>query len=140
MQAYLGTTVAGFPNLFFMLGPNTGLGHNSMIYMAESQLNYLLDALRAARERGVRTMEVRREAQERYNDELQEALKGTVWSAGRCQSWYLDDTGRNTTLWPSYSFRFRQRTRRFDPASYVFENGLAARGGQPDATASVSAD
>jgi cation diffusion facilitator CzcD-associated flavoprotein CzcO len=134
MQAYLGTTVAGFPNLFFMLGPNTGLGHNSMIYMAESQINYLLDALRVARERGVRTMEVRREVQERYNDELQEALKGTVWSAGRCQSWYLDDTGRNTTLWPSYSFRFRQRTRRFDPTSYVFENGLATRGGQPDST------
>jgi cation diffusion facilitator CzcD-associated flavoprotein CzcO len=121
MTAYLGTTVAGFPNLFFMLGPNTGLGHNSMVFMIESQLNYVLDCLRVMGERGAHAVEVRRAVQDAYNDELQAAMRGTVWTAGRCKSWYLDDTGRNTTLWPHASFRFRRRTRRFDPDSYVLE-------------------
>ena len=119
MQAYLGTAVAGFPNLFFMTGPNTGLGHNSMVYMIESQLNYLFDCLRVMGERGAETVEVRQEAQDAYNEELEAAMKGTVWTAGHCRSWYLDDSGRNTTLWPRASYRFRQRTRRFDPENYV---------------------
>ena len=134
MQAYLGTTVAGFPNLFYMLGPNTGLGHNSMVYMIESQINYLIDGLRVTGERGARTFEVRRDVQERFNEELQAAMRGSVWTAGQCQSWYLDDTGRNTTLWPSWSFRFRQRTRRFDPESYVMVNGS-----EPSATPAAGA-
>ena len=121
VQAYKGTTVPGFPNFVMMTGPNTGLGHNSMVFMIESQLNYVLDALRQMRERKARVFEVRPEAVRRYNDELQSELEGTVWTAGHCQSWYLDDTGRNTTLWPSFSFAFRQRTRRFDADSYEFE-------------------
>jgi hypothetical protein len=104
----------------------SGLGHNSQIHMIESQLNYVLDALRAMRRRGAEVAEVREEAQERFNDELHAALQGTVWTAGHCHSWYLDDTGRNTTLWPSWTFRFRQRTRSFDPEAYVLSNG--ARG------------
>ena len=118
ISAYKGTTVAGFPNLFFMTGPNTGLGHNSMVFMIESQLNYVLDCLRVVRERGAERVEVRRDVEDAYNGELQAAMKGTVWTAGHCKSWYLDDTGRNTTLWPSYSWSFRQRTRRFDPEAY----------------------
>lgn len=123
IQAYLGTTVTGFPNMFYMLGPNTGLGHNSVIYMIESQLNYIIDCIKTLDQRGLRTAEVRAEVQDRYNDELQAAMKGTVWTAGRCMSWYLDKSGRNTTLWPTWTFRFRQRTRHFDPDSYVFANG-----------------
>jgi cation diffusion facilitator CzcD-associated flavoprotein CzcO len=122
MQAYLGTAVAGFPNLFFILGPNTGLGHNSMIYMVESQVEYVLDCLRVMKERGTELVEVRKEAQESYNSELQESMQGTVWTAGHCQSWYLDDTGRNTTLWPGWTFDFRRRTRRFDPDEYLLES------------------
>ena len=119
-QAYLGTTIAGFPNLFLLVGPNTGLGHNSMVYMIESQLNYVLDALRTAESRAVGTIEVRPEVQRAYNEEIQSKMKGSVWMSG-CASWYIDRTGRNTTIWPDFTFRFRQRTRRFDPQSYVLE-------------------
>jgi hypothetical protein len=101
-----------------MTGPNTGLGHNSMVFMIESQLNYVMDALRVLRERGARTFEVRREEVESYNDRLDAEMQGTVWTAGHCQSWYLDDTGRNATLWPSFSWTFRRRTRQFDPEVY----------------------
>lgn len=127
LQAYLGTTIAGFPNLFFMTGPNTGLGHNSMVFMIESQLNYALDGLRTMRGRRASSVEVREDVQSAYNRRLQSELDGTVWTAGHCQSWYLDDTGRNTTLWPSFSYAFRQQTRRFDPGDYVVRNGDAAR-------------
>jgi cation diffusion facilitator CzcD-associated flavoprotein CzcO len=123
MQAYLGTTVAGFPNFLVMTGPNTGLGHNSMVFMIESQLSYVLDCLRVLRECGAETFEVRPDVVERYNAELAKQMEGTVWTAGHCQSWYLDDTGRNTTLWPSFSYSFRRRTRRFDPESYELASG-----------------
>jgi cation diffusion facilitator CzcD-associated flavoprotein CzcO len=117
-RAHLGCTVAGFPNLFILLGPNTGLGHSSMVYMIESQLAYVIGALREMRSRGVRTVEVRTEAQERFNAEVHERMQGTVWNTG-CQSWYLDSQGRNPTLWPDWTWRFRQRTARFDPTEYV---------------------
>jgi cation diffusion facilitator CzcD-associated flavoprotein CzcO len=118
MAAYKGTFVPGFPNFAIMTGPNTGLGHNSMVYMIESQLNYVMGALRAMRARGARTVEVREEAVERYGAQLEQAMDGTVWTAGHCASWYLDDTGRNTTLWPSFSYKFRRQTEEFDEASY----------------------
>jgi cation diffusion facilitator CzcD-associated flavoprotein CzcO len=116
-RAHLGTTVPGFPNFFLLLGPNTGLGHNSIVYMAESQIAYVLDALRVMRERGAETLEVRSEVADRFNDELAERHEGTVWETG-CSSWYLDDTGRNATLWPDWTFNFRRRTARFEPAEY----------------------
>jgi cation diffusion facilitator CzcD-associated flavoprotein CzcO len=118
MAAYKGTFVAGFPNFAIMTGPNTGLGHNSMVYMIESQLNYVMGALRAMRARGVRTVEVREQAVEQYGARLAQAMDGTVWTAGGCASWYLDETGRNTTLWPSFSYKFRRETAEFDEASY----------------------
>ena len=118
-QAYLGTTVAGFPNLFLLTGPNTGLGHNSIVYILESQFNYVLDALRVMRERGAAIVEVRPEAQERFNAAVQKQMKGTVWTTGGCASWYIDRNGLNTTLWPGWTWDFRRRTRRFDPAPYV---------------------
>jgi cation diffusion facilitator CzcD-associated flavoprotein CzcO len=119
MQAYLGSAVAGFPNMFFLVGPNTGLGHNSMVFMIEAQITYVLDALRTMRAQGIGRVEVRREAQERYNDAIQRKLDGTVWNTGGCASWYLDENGRNTTLWPDFTWRFWKRTRAFDPAPYV---------------------
>jgi cation diffusion facilitator CzcD-associated flavoprotein CzcO len=121
MSAYLGTTIAGFPNLFMLTGPNTGLGHTSMVYMIESQLNYLVDAVRKMDVHRAAAVEVRPEVQRAFNDELQDKMRGTVWTAGNCHSWYLDDTGRNTTLWPGYTFGFRRRTRQFEPADYVME-------------------
>jgi hypothetical protein len=133
MSAYLGTTVAGFPNLFVMTGPNTGLGHTSMIYMIESQLNYLVDALRHLDAARATSADVRRPVQNAYNGWVQGQMEGTVWTAGSCRSWYLDDTGRNTTLWPGYTFDFRRRTRHFDPADYTLSGVMAPAGGAPSA-------
>src|SRR3954471_16210428 len=127
MQAYLGTSIAGFPNLFMLVGPNTGLGHNSIVFMIESQVEYVLGALRTMEAQDIASVDVRHEVQDAYNAELQESLEDTVWSTGGCASWYLDDTGRNTTLWPGSTWPFRQRTRRFDPAAYE----LRARVGAP---------
>jgi hypothetical protein len=118
MAAYKGTFVPGFPNFAIMTGPNTGLGHNSMVYMIESQLNYVIGALRTMRARGARTLEVRQDAVTGYGQRLEKKMEGTVWTAGHCASWYLDDTGRNTTLWPSFSYAFRRETVKFDEASY----------------------
>jgi cation diffusion facilitator CzcD-associated flavoprotein CzcO len=116
-EAYLGTTIAGFPNLFLLVGPNTGLGHSSMILMIESQVAYVLSALETMRARALRTVEVRARVQDEYNTRVRERLKGTVWSSG-CTSWYQTRSGRNTTLWPGFTFEFRLRTRKFDPSVY----------------------
>ena len=124
-QAYRGTTIAGFPNLFLLVGPNTGLGHNSIVFIIESQLNYVLGALRTMQERGAATLEVRPEAQAQFNAQLQERSRGTVWTEGGCASWYLDRHGRNTALWPGFSWSFHRATRRFDPESYVLGDGPA---------------
>ncbi len=119
MSAYLGTTIAGFPNAFIITGPNTGLGHSSMVYMIESQITYVISALKALDNLGGQAVDVRPEVQAAYNAELQRRLAGTVWNTGGCRSWYLDQAGRNTILWPSFTFRFRARTRRFDPSDYL---------------------
>jgi cation diffusion facilitator CzcD-associated flavoprotein CzcO len=118
MKAHKGTTIAGFPNLFMLLGPNTGLGHNSVVFMIEAQIAYVADALRTMRERGATTLEVREEAVERYDAEIQEKLEGSVWNTGGCASWYLDDMGRNSVIWPGFTWPFKRRTLRFDAAAY----------------------
>jgi cyclohexanone monooxygenase len=117
-QAYKGTAVAGFPNLLLLIGPNTGLGHSSMIYMIESQINYLASALKTMDARGLSTFQVSAETQREYNQKLQQQMGRTIWTTGGCASWYLDKHGNNTTLWPSFTFLFRQMTRRFDVAAY----------------------
>jgi cation diffusion facilitator CzcD-associated flavoprotein CzcO len=116
-QALRGTTVAGFPNFFFLLGPNTGLGHNSVVYMAESQVDYIAQAL-AAVSGPVAAIEPRPDAQTRWNEAIQRRMKGTVWTEGGCASWYIDRNGLNTSLWPDFSFRFRRALRQFDAAEY----------------------
>ncbi|MDH6196647.1 cation diffusion facilitator CzcD-associated flavoprotein CzcO [Mycobacterium frederiksbergense] len=117
-SAYLGTTVAGFPNLFLMAGPNTGLGHNSLIYMIEAQIGYLLSCLTFMRDLRVRAVEVTASVQQRYNDELQRRLAPSVWASGGCSSWYMDATGRITTIWPGQTWEYRDRTATFDPEAY----------------------
>ena len=116
-EAYLGTMVTGFPNLFLLIGPNTGLGHTSMVFMIESQVAYILDCLRLVDRHGIRAVEVRPDAQKSFNEEIQRQMQGTVWTSG-CASWYLHAGGRNTTIWPGFTWEFWRRTRRFDPASY----------------------
>jgi cation diffusion facilitator CzcD-associated flavoprotein CzcO len=118
-QAYKGTAVAGYPNLFFLVGPNTGLGHSSIVFMIESQIAYVMEALSAMRRRGARTLEVRPAAQAAYNAQVQSMTEGTVWVTGGCASWYIDRNGRNSTLWPTFTWPFRRRTRSFDEAAYA---------------------
>jgi cation diffusion facilitator CzcD-associated flavoprotein CzcO len=120
-RAYLGTAIPGYPNLFMLAGPNTGLGHNSMVYMIESQIAHVLGAMRAMKRSGAATVEVRAEASERFNERLEKQHEGTVWTTG-CSSWYLDDTGRNSTIWPDWTWRFRQKTARFDQTAYELES------------------
>ncbi|MEZ5511329.1 MAG: NAD(P)/FAD-dependent oxidoreductase [Gammaproteobacteria bacterium] len=118
-EAYKGTTVAGFPNLFFLMGPNTGLGHNSMVYMIESQIAYVLDALKTMTKKRLLSVEVRQRNQDIYNADIQGRMTGTVWSSGGCQSWYIHPvSGKNVTLWPGFTWQFRQQTRRFDVRAY----------------------
>ncbi|MFC7304691.1 flavin-containing monooxygenase [Streptomyces monticola] len=112
MQTHLGITVNGFPNLFFLLGPNTGLGHNSVVFMIESQSRYVVDAIRTAGRRRATTVEVRPEVQDRFNRDIQRKLSEGVWSTGGCQSWYLDAQGVNRTVWPGFSWRYRMKTRK----------------------------
>ncbi|SDZ28158.1 Predicted flavoprotein CzcO associated with the cation diffusion facilitator CzcD [Micromonospora pattaloongensis] len=118
MRAYQGTSVTGFPNLFFLLGPNTGLGHTSVVFMIECQIGYLLGMLRHLRATGVRAIEPTPEAQADFVARVDRKMGGTVWSRGGCRSWYLDATGRNSTLWPGYTWSYWLRTRRFDAAAY----------------------
>ncbi len=116
-EAYLGTTVSGFPNLFFIVGPNTGLGHSSMVLMIESQVQYILSCVQAMRRGGLKLLGVRADAQARYNERLHARLRNTVWASG-CSSWYQTSSGKITTLWPGFTFEFRLRTRRFDARDY----------------------
>jgi cation diffusion facilitator CzcD-associated flavoprotein CzcO len=119
-QALLGLTVSGFPNLFLLGGPNTGLGHNSVVFMLEAQIGYILRCLRLMQRRGAAVMEVRAGAQDRYNVRLRRWMRRTVWLSG-CRSWYLDRFGRNTTLWPGFSFGYWARTRLISRRDYRIE-------------------
>jgi cation diffusion facilitator CzcD-associated flavoprotein CzcO len=111
LQAYQGTLVAGYPNLFLLLGPNTGLGHNSIIFIIEAQVNYILRCIRSMKAQGQTAIEVTSQAQASYNQEVQKRTQGTVWGSG-CKSWYLDAAGRNVTLWPGFTFSYWWRTLR----------------------------
>lgn len=117
-QGYKGSAIHNYPNMFFLLGPNVGLGHTSMVYMIESQINYIADAVATIDQQGLRTVEVRKDVQDEFNAELQKKLVGSVWSTGGCASWYLDKHGNNTTLWPDFTFRFRSLLEKFDVAAY----------------------
>src|SRR3954453_8241559 len=123
-RAYLGTTVAGFPNFFLLIGPNLGNGHSSAIVLIEAQLGYILDALRTMRDGEPATVEVRRDVQAAYNERVQKALANTVWNAGGCKSYYLDRNGTNSTIYPWTTLDLRRRTSRFDANDYLL--GAAA--------------
>jgi hypothetical protein len=99
-------------------GPNTGLGHTSMIFMMESQFNYIVDAIEQMRAGGLSSVDVRGNVVRAYNERLQSMLKRSVWNSG-CASWYLDSRGHNTTMWPDFTWRFRRLTRRFDASRYI---------------------
>ncbi|MEU6057792.1 NAD(P)/FAD-dependent oxidoreductase [Streptomyces sp. NPDC047097] len=119
MEALRGATAAGFPNWMTIIGPNTGLGNSSMILMIESQLNYMADYLRQLGLLGERAaLDPRPSAVSAWNRRVQSRMERTVWKAGGCDSWYLDPSGRNTTLWPGTTSEFRRATRAVDLAEY----------------------
>jgi cation diffusion facilitator CzcD-associated flavoprotein CzcO len=120
-QAHLGLAVSGFPNLFLLLGPNTGLGHNSVLLMIEAQITHLRAALAHRQAEGVQTLEPTSERQQRFIAEVDEGSEGSVWTTGGCLSWYTDATGRNSTLWPGSVRAYQRRLRRFDPSDWTTE-------------------
>ncbi len=124
-EAYKGTAIAGFPNFFMLMGPNTGLGHSSMVYMIESQIQYVLDALKKMDRNGWQSVEVKENAQSEYNASIHAKLGDSVWQTG-CKSWYVNEHGKNTTLWPGFTWQFRQQTRRFDARQYRVEAGMVS--------------
>ncbi len=136
-KAYYGTAVAGFPNLFCLVGPGTGLGHNSLLMMIEAQIAYVRQALAFRAAQDLAAIAPRPEAQAAYVAELDAAMEGSVWTAGGCQSWYLDATGRNSTLWPQTVRAYQRRIRRFVPSEN--ELVLPRRGAAAPAAPGVAA-
>ena len=127
MHAYYGMAVPGFPNFFMISGPNTGLGHNSVIFMFEAQIGYVLECITTMRRQGLRTLEVRAHVEADHNEVVQRRLRRTVWSTG-CRSWYLDAHGRNVTLWPGFTFDYWRRLRRVDWRAYRTEGTEGTEG------------
>jgi cation diffusion facilitator CzcD-associated flavoprotein CzcO len=120
LAALRGIAVADMPNLFFLLGPNTALGHTSVVIMIEAQIRYVAQAIAAVDSAGAEALAPTRAAQDRYNDELQEKLAGSVWNTGGCRSWYLDEHGVNRTLWSGMTWQYWLATRELKPSEYRF--------------------
>ena len=118
-EAYYGITVTGYPNLYQLVGPNTALGHNSIIFMIECQVHYILECLRELRERKADYLDVSPQAQRAFNQRAQRALAGTVWSSG-CVSWYQQADGRNFTIWPWSTWRYWLQTRHVKSEDYRY--------------------
>ncbi|GAB3507257.1 flavin-containing monooxygenase [Amycolatopsis cihanbeyliensis] len=129
MQTYMGINVAGFPNLFFLLGPNTGLGHNSVVFMIESQIRYVADAIRMVEQSGSAAVDVRQDAQERFNTDIQRKLHKGVWTQGGCTSWYLDAMGVNRTVWPGFTWRYWMQTRKLKAEDFELIGRTSPAGG-----------
>lgn len=121
MRAYKGTTVPGFPNLFILAGPHSGIGHTSLVFMIEAQYRYVLGALWTLERLRLRSLEVKPAAVEGFDARLQKRVKNTVWLLGGCSSWYQDARGRVPTMWPDFTWKFWLQTRRFDAGAYLQE-------------------
>ena len=116
-EAYKGISVSGFPNLFILYGPNTNLGHSSIIYMLESQFRYVLGCIQALQARGLRYLDVKAQVQQAYNRRIQADSHRTIWEQG-CSSWYKTASGKSTNNWPGYTFTYRHLTRAPELADY----------------------
>jgi cation diffusion facilitator CzcD-associated flavoprotein CzcO len=121
IETYLGISVSHFPNFFFMLGPNTALGHNSVVFMIEQETKWIIKMLDTMDARGAQAVEPTPEAQREFNDQLQEKVSKGVWSQGGCTSWYLDSKGKNRTIWPGFTFRYWWTTRKVDQGDFAWE-------------------
>jgi cation diffusion facilitator CzcD-associated flavoprotein CzcO len=121
-DAYLGSTTYGFPNMFMLVGPNTGVGHTSIIYIIESQVAYIMDALKYIKSKKIKSFEVKDEVLKAYNVELTKKMEGTVWNAGGCNSWYKDEKGKIPTVLPDFTYNFRKMTKKFVPDKYILNS------------------
>ncbi|WP_126226569.1 alpha/beta hydrolase fold domain-containing protein [Burkholderia ambifaria] len=121
-QAYLGLTVPGFPNFFMLYGPNTNLGHNSIVYMLESQIAHVMRCVRAMQRNGATAIDVDPRRYRRFNAHVQQRLEGSVWSG--CKSWYVDASGHNSTNWPGFTLTYRWLTRFTGLSAYRFTQPL----------------
>ncbi|MGH3519251.1 MAG: flavin-containing monooxygenase [Haloechinothrix sp.] len=129
MRTHKGISVAGYPNLFFLLGPNTGLGHMSVVFMIESQACYVIDAIRLAERHQAAALDVRESVQDKFQAQVQKKLENGIWTTGGCTSWYLDSRGVNRTIWPGFTWKYWLATRKVNPSDYQ----LAGRTGRRDA-------
>ena len=120
MDAHRGITVEDMPNLFFLLGPNTGLGHNSVVIMIEAQISNIVQAVKAVGKRKAAALSPTKNAQAAYNDWVQHELDHTVQNTGGCMSWYFDEHGKNRVLWPGHTGAYRRAVRTLDPEEYIF--------------------
>ncbi len=118
LEAYRGTTISGFPNLAFILGPNSGLGHSSMIHMMESQTNYIMKYLELLEKTGEHGfLDLKPDVQRDYNEVLHKDFQKTIWASG-CNSWYVNAEGRNTVLYPRLTMNFRRETKDINRQEY----------------------
>jgi cation diffusion facilitator CzcD-associated flavoprotein CzcO len=118
MRAFNGITVAGFPNLFMLLGPHTALGHNSVVLMIEAQVGYIVSLLKQLRAAGMAAAEVREAAQDGFLAGLERRLAETTWQDGGCDSWYKDEHGRVSTIWPGSAGAYQKAVRAADLRDY----------------------
>jgi hypothetical protein len=116
-RAHCGVSISGFPNLFILMGPGTGLGHNSAVYMIEAGIAHVMSAMRLAERHGTPIMP-RREAEDAYVADVQRRMAGTVWVDGGCRSWYLLGGQKNYTLWPGHSFTYRRKVKKARESDY----------------------
>lgn len=116
-ETYYGTTVAGFPNAFVLAGPNTGIGHTSLVVMIEAQFNYIMDAIKKVKQQDIKYIDVRQAVQTEFCQTMQDKMVGTAWTSG-CNSWYLSDSGKNFTIWPDFTFNYIKQTKKINLADY----------------------
>jgi len=119
-QAYMGTTVHGFPNLYLLHGPNIGLGHTSVVYMLEAQARHIVGVIQLAKAKGCDAVEPTAAAQRGFLRRIERMMRGTVWVAGGCESWYLDETGRNSSIWPGFTFSYARAASQVAEADYAW--------------------
>lgn len=134
-ESYYGTTVAGFPNAFILAGPNTGIGHTSLVVMIEAQYNYVIDAIQKINQQKIKYIDVKEPVQAQFCQTMQDKMVGTAWTSG-CNSWYLSDTGKNFTIWPDFTYHYIRDTKRINLADYRVE--LFEANNVPEATISAA--
>ena len=125
-ESYYGISTKNFPNLFQLVGPNTMLSHNSVIFMIESQVNHIIQLMQAVEKTGQQAVEIKQDVQDQFNERTQQSLQGTVWQTRGCSSWYQTATGKNFSIWPSYSWKYWLETRKVNVADYQFIGTVSA--------------